>query len=324
MLRAFNDEQSRTIVNLEQRYEVWMDARQALDKLPYDLRRKTVNGREYLYEIYDRGGNGKSLGSLDADKETCFSSYHEQKQDLKHRISASEERLSESCAMYRALRLPMLSSEAGAILREADMRSLLGRDLLIVGTNAIPAYQLEANAWIADIPDETEDFDMAWTSTEKPDDHEKPVWSMLKAVDKTYTINTERRFQARNAKAYEVELLVAPSRAELLGRLDVPKPIPLPEQEWLLLGRPISRVAVCRDGSPARLYVPDPRYFALHKLWMSKQEKRNPNKRSKDARQGKLLLDTVSEAMPHYPLDAAFVGTLPDELVVEFRNWKGR
>ena len=309
MLRAFNDEQSRTIVNLEQRYEVWMDARQALDKLPYDLRRKTVNGREYLYEIYDRGGNGKSL---------------EQKQDLKHRISASEERLSESCAMYRALRLPMLSSEAGAILREADMRSLLGRDLLIVGTNAIPAYQLEANAWIADIPDETEDFDMAWTSTEKPDDHEKPVWSMLKAVDKTYTINTERRFQARNAKAYEVELLVAPSRAELLGRLDVPKPIPLPEQEWLLLGRPISRVAVCRDGSPARLYVPDPRYFALHKLWMSKQEKRNPNKRSKDARQGKLLLDTVSEAMPHYPLDAAFVGTLPDELVVEFRNWKGR
>ena len=34
MLRAFNDEQSRTIVNLEQRYEVWMDARQALDKLP--------------------------------------------------------------------------------------------------------------------------------------------------------------------------------------------------------------------------------------------------------------------------------------------------
>jgi len=46
-------------------------------------------------------------------------------------------------------------------------------------------------------------------------------------------VSTERRFQARNAKAYEVELLVAPSRAATMGRRDQPKPFPLHEQEWL-------------------------------------------------------------------------------------------
>src|SRR3546814_3935157 len=76
---------------------------------------------------------------------------------------------------------------------------------------------------------------------------------MLKTVDPTFTINSERDFQARNARAYEVELLVAPSRAETLSDRDQPRPIPLEEQEWLLLGRPVDQVVGCRDGSPARI-----------------------------------------------------------------------
>src|SRR3546814_3958212 len=116
---------------------------------------------------------------------------------------------------------------------------------------------------------------------------------MLKAVDPTFTINSERDVQARNAKAYEVELLVAPSRITTLGSKDQPKPVPLPEQEWLLLGRPVDQVVGCRDGSPARIVAPDPRWFALHKLWMSQQLKRNPQKRPKDRAQGLALLDAV-------------------------------
>ena len=76
---------------------------------------------------------------------------------------------------------------------------------------------------------------------------------MLKSVDGTYTVNTERPFQARNAKAYEVELLVAPSRAATLGKRDQPKPFPLHEQEWLLRGRFVTRVVVGRDATPARM-----------------------------------------------------------------------
>lgn len=322
MFQQFNDEQSRTIINLQQHYDVWMVAIRAMSALPYDLRRKTVNGTDYLYQIRDRSGNGKSLGLYDESNSERFQSYHAEKSQLKDRISTSFERLQESCAIYRALRLPLLSNEAGSILREADQRGLLGRDVLVVGTNAIPAYQLEANGRIDGIPEETDDFDMAWSSERKPGDHEKPIWSLLKAVDGTYTINTEREFQARNARAYEVELLVAPSKVEMLGWLDVSKPVPLPEQEWLLLGRPIDRVVVCRDGKPARLYVPDPRYFALHKLWMSRQAKRNPNKRGKDQKQGHLLLDTVRDAMPHYPLGAEFAAGLPDELKPEFERWR--
>ena len=161
---------------------------------------------------------------------------------------------------------------------------------------------------------------MAWVSKTAADD-QKRIWDLLKVVDPTFSINSERDFQARNAKAYEVEILVAPSRSRTLNSSDRPKPIPLDEQEWLLLGRPVDQVLGCRDGSPARIVAPDPRWFALHKLWMAAQAKRNPLKRPKDHKQGIALLDAVATSMPHYPFDAEFESGMPIELEPYYADW---
>jgi hypothetical protein len=320
MLRPFTDEQARTLLNLRPQYEVWIEADRALAALPYDLRRKTVSGRDYLYEIRDRSGNGKSLGPWSEELEARFNDYRDRKAAAKARRDASASALDQSCRLYRALRLPLIAGEAAAVLREADRRSLLGTDLLLIGTNAMPAYAIEAGGFL-DAPAETQDLDLAWSSAGSGPADVK-VWPMLKAVDATFTVNTERTFQARNAAAYEVELLIAPSRAHTLARKDRPTPVPLPEQEWLLEGRPVDQVVVGRDGAPARLVVPDPRWFALHKLWLGGQAKRNPLKRGKDAKQGQELLDAVYLAMPQYPLDGDFEMSLPIELAAPYREWK--
>jgi hypothetical protein len=135
-------------------------------------------------------------------------------------------------------------------------------------------------------------------------------------------VNFERTFQARNAKAYEVEVLVAPSRAHTMYKTDQPKPVPLPEQEWLLLGQQVDRVVLCRDATPARIVAPDPRYFALQKLWLGRQPKRTALKRNKDLKQGAILLSAVREAMPQFPLDKALERALPKPLIEPYRDWK--
>lgn len=320
-LLPFTDEQTRTLVNLRQRYEVWRDAERDLRALPYDLRRKKVGDYEYLYEIRDRSGNGTSLGRWDAEKEARFDAYRAEKAALKDRLATSRGVVEEGARLARALRVPMLASAAGPVLREADARRLLDGQLLVVGTNALLAYAYEAVARLG-LNDETEDFDLAWAGTEKHDG--APVWEMLKAVDPTFTVNTERSFQARNSASFEVELLVAPSRADALAKLDNPRPIPLPEQEWLLLGRPVDQVVACRDATAARIVAPDPRWFGLHKLWLSAQAKRDPFKRDKDRQQGLGVLDAVREAMPHYPLDAAFEAGISDELRPFWEVWRER
>jgi hypothetical protein len=316
---AFSDEQARLLINLRQRYELWMAAEQALTSMPYDLKRKLINGNYYLYEVFDRLGNGKSLGRWSDDAAGQYDEYRAAKSREKDRRDSGRALLDESARLYRALRLPLLSSDAGPILREADRRQLLGSHLYVVGTNAMPAYSIEAGGMIV-APDETEDFDLAWVSESAADD-QRPIWDLLKAVDPTFTVNSERDFQVRSAKAYEVEILVAPSRSGSLGATDRPRPIPLDEQEWLLLGRPVDQVLGCRDGSPARIVAPDPRWFALHKLWMAAQAKRNPLKRPKDHKQGIALLSAVATSMPHYPFDAEFERALPAALAPYYENW---
>lgn len=318
----FSDEQARALVNLEQHYQVWMQAERALADLPYDLRRKEVHGRAYLYQIADRSGNGRSLGRWSPEVETQFTAYHAEKARLKQRTQASRRTLEESARLGRALRLPMVAEEAGEILREADRRGLLDGKVLVVGTNAMPAYSVEASGFIREAPDETQDFDLAWAATAV--DSQPTLWPMLKAVDPTFTVNMERPFQARNARAYEVEILVAPSRVATLPRLDQPQPIPLPEQEWLLNGRSVDHVVISRGGAPARIVAPDPRWFALHKLWMARQPKRNPLKRPKDLKQGLALLNAVEAAMPQYRLDEDFEAALPEALIQPYREWQAQ
>jgi len=322
-VQPFTDEQARCVANLAQQYDVWIEADSALAALPYNLVRKEVKGRSYLYELVDRLGNGKSLGPFDADAERKLADYQARKAQLKARVQGTSRTLETTARMYRALRLPLIDSPAGDILRAIDRRDFLGRRVMVVGTNAIPVYFMEANAFIVDMPDQTADFDLAWSSAEPAEDDEL-LFSILKDVDPTYTVNSERPFQARNAQAYEVELLVAPSKKDTLNRRERLRPVALPEQEWLLRGRPVEHVVVTRDLKSARIIAPDPRWFALHKLWMSEKPRRNPQKKPKDRKQGSLLLHAITLAMPHYPLDDAFISELPPELLTCFEDWRVR
>lgn len=318
-VRPFTDEQLRALINLRPRYDALVDAERGLARMPYNLVRKRVGGREYLYEAVDRLNNGKSLGPMSPALEQRLADYQTRKRDLQHRRSTAQGLVRESGRLAKALRLPMLSSEAGRLLRELDRRELLDETLLVIGTTCLPPYSLEAAGTISDAPDETEDLDLAWVA-EQPAAG-SALWTALKAVDSTLAVNTERDFQARNASAYEVELLVAPSRLASVSIEDRPRPIPSPQQEWLLLGRRVDQVVPCRDGSAARVVVPDARWFALHKLWLSEQDDRHPLKRRKDRAQGLGVLDAVAEAMPHYPLDAAFVAEIPPELTGVWQQW---
>lgn len=81
-------------------------------------------------------------------------------------------------------------------------------------------------------------------------------------------------------------------------------------------------MAPSRDGSPARNVAPDPRWFALQKLWLGRPAKRNALKRPKDPKQGRALRDAVRDTMSQYPLDAAFQKQLPKELAELYAAWK--
>jgi hypothetical protein len=318
-MNPFSDEQLRTAVNLAQFHGAWLQASRRLGSLPYGMTWKHSGGYDYLYELTDRGGNGRSLGRRSPETETQLAAYREQKLDATERARAAWTRLTETARILRALRAPSVAGNAAAILREAALRSMLGTDLLAVGTTAIVAYQYEAAHYFAPGLDATADFDLAWRGARGLQialayPSASSVFALLKAVDSTYTVNSERPFQARNREAYEVELLVAPSVAKTLPPGERLRPVPMPEQEWLLKGRPVSQVVPASDATAALITAPDPRWFALHKLWLADKPGRDPLKAPKDRRQGRALLQAIREQMPQYPLDDSFMTELPPQL----------
>lgn len=321
----FTNEQLRVIANVAMQYDGYVTARRELDAIPYSHKWHRSNGKQYLYEIRNARGDGKSLGPRSAETEEIKLTYDVSKERIRQRIESGRETSAVSAKIWRSLRLPSVAHEAAKILVELDTRNMLGRSLLVVGTNAFAVYEIEAGGRFLVGWDATEDFDLAWTGklvlgkTRVP----QTLFGLLKDMDSTWTINTERTFQARNARAYEVDLLSAPSVRAALPRGEL-SPLLLAEQEWLLLGTPIEHVvcSLAAQSIPARIVAPDPRWMALHKMWLARQTKRAAAKRRKDARQGAYLLKAVQARMPRFPLDTEFVSSIPEPLATIYREWQ--
>jgi hypothetical protein len=328
----FSPESGRAIANLEMAHHQWTDSRQELEALPVSMYWQAKDGQDYLAVKQHSSDSGTTVGVRSPQLEAQLLAFTERKDALKARIALTDPLIRDRAAQYRALRLPALPDRQAEILRKLDIEGLLGNDLLVVGTNAFAAYELACQAKFPVGNEETEDFDLAWcqntrvslasaaptqTQAKRPS-----LFSVLRSIDATYRINPKKPYQAVNDAGYEVELLAAPSTHPLPKGSGFDPMASLTEQEWLLCGQPLSCVVATVRMRACPLYVPDPRWMALHKLWLSQKPKRDRNKKPKDERQGNVLLDATRYFLADsHPLDIDFVLSLPDDLRDIFNAW---
>ncbi|MEP7154668.1 MAG: GSU2403 family nucleotidyltransferase fold protein [Betaproteobacteria bacterium] len=325
----FTENQLRELANLRQYYLVWRNTKIERIDLNFRLSWERRGEKEYLYKRSGKTGDGTSLGARSAETEEMYRLHMEAKDSAQQRLIGTSAVLDESARICAALGLGLFPNQAAKILRAADLDGVLGTRYMVVGTNTMLPYELEAGHRFAFGLEATKDFDLAFTGgvTTFAVNHAKEksttLFEILKQIDATYTKNTERGFQAVNRHGFEVELLAAPSVIDSLAPNEVLTPLPsLPEQEWLLLGKPIFHVVCAVDKSPVPIVVPDPRWMGLHKLWLSQKPERTKLKVAKDARQGLLLLTAVRDFMPHYPMDSEFENELPKELRPHYDHWR--
>jgi hypothetical protein len=327
----YSTDSSRTIANLEAAYEQWVDAHRALARLPSTMYWQTKGETEYLAVKRHTNSPGTTLGPRSPETETQLAHHVEEKSSLKEQVRRSDELIQERAALCRVQRVQSIPDRQSGILRELDKHEVLRNDVMVVGTNAFIAYSIACQARFPTGIEETEDFDLAWcrdTSVSLArragnEPRNRPsVLGVLRDFDSSFTINPRKPYQAINRDGYEVELLAAPSLAPLPKEEAFSPMVTLDEQEWLLKGRPLSVVAPTLRGRACPLYVPDPRWMALHKLWLSKKPERNAAKKPKDGRQGDVLLSACRYFLADmYPMDLDFVFDLPSELRDIFTAW---
>jgi hypothetical protein len=316
---TFNTEQRRQLQNLLQFYETWKEVSRSLAQLPGGMYWRVINSKEYLYKYVTSSGikQSTSIGPKTPETEAIAEGFQQAKKDLQERLDAIEGRINSLAPVVRVLNLPAIDETAGKILRALDQVDYLGKNILVIGTYAMTAYEMTAETRFAEGFDATEDLDFTIVlDPANPGDSDFPrrLLLTLKEVDKSFLVSRSSSTVV-NKGGYRVDLLISNDLAPTMQRAMPWKPEALEGQEWLALGTPVRQVLIDFNGWPVSLASPDPRYFALHKLWLSRRPKRiREGKAPKDAAQGKALLKAIREFMPHYAIDDGFTRSLPAAL----------
>ena len=317
---TFSTEQRRQLQNLLQFYETWKELAGSLARLPGGMYWRVIKSKEYLYKYATTAGikQSTSIGPRTPQTEAIAEEFQRTKGNLQERLEAIEGRIEALAPIIRVLNLPAIDDTAGASLRALDLAGYLGTNLLVIGTYAMTAYEMTAETRFAEGFDATEDLDFTIVvDPAHPGDSDFPrrLLLTLKEVDKSFLVSHSSSKTVVNKAGYRVDLLASNELAPALQRALPWKPEALEGQEWLAAGTPVRQVLVDFSGWPVLASAPDPRYFALHKLWLSKHPARiREGKAPKDAAQGRMLLDAIRHSMPHYAIDGEFIRSLPEAL----------
>lgn len=288
---------------------------------------KKSKGREYLFRTHDRFGNGRSLGPRSSHTEKTYIEFHRQKQHNKERLRSLKDQLVEQARFCRAARINRVPKLVTAIARLLDQGGLLGRNLQIIGTNALWAYEAATGTIFESQLMATRDMDVLWDSRTRlnlsGDENvmEDGLLGILKKADRSFELLASDSFRAVNRHGYMVDLVKPEPRSVLVKdfrRIGTGEDLTAAEirnLQWLVSSPKMTQVVVGADGFPATMVVPDPRAFALHKLWLSSQPDRGAAQRRRDHSQALMVCRLVLTYLPGLHFDFSELRMFPKAVV---------
>jgi hypothetical protein len=289
-----SNEQRRQLIDAQQAFAAWRPAASELDKLG-TLRSQASKGRRYLYEVH--GSVRRSLGRETPELRRQKARHDAHRATLKKTVRALEKRLDDMAPVNRALGLGRIPTIAARILRALDREGLLGTHVIVAGTNALYAYEAATGTLLPTEHVATGDADLPWDTKQSlllaaTGMRREGLMGILRRVDRSFVANYG--FNATNNEGYVVDLL-CPETDDITtmnAGADL-EAVPMPGIEWLLRAPQFEQTIIGGDGKPLRIAVPDPRAFALHKLWVSRRDNRDPLKRPRDVMHARIVASLI-------------------------------
>lgn len=285
-------DQRRQLIDTQQRFEAWRLA-DRIFRTSYkgSMAWKKIKGKEHLYRIVSRYTQ-KYVGPRSPEIERLKSEYITSRTTSRARITKMRKSIEKAAPINRAMGLGRVPRAAAQILRAFDQAGLLGDGLFVVGTHALYAY--EAKSGIIFEPEllATQDLDLLADVRNRLvlaiDDKEREgILPILRSVDPSFDVQGDL-FRAVNEDGYFVDVIRPMRRDEISSNeydLGGIVPVGIDGLKWLVSSPRFEGTAIAEDGMPVWMSCIDPRAFALHKYWLSKQDSREAIKRRRDAAQ---------------------------------------
>ena len=282
---------------------------------------KKIKGKEYLYKYRDRYGHGSSLGPRSPHTEALWGEFGRQRRELTALLSARRRQVAEAARFCRAALIHRVSEPVTRILRRLPPGDLTAAPLMVIDTHALHAFEFAAGVFI-DAPRNSPLFSgaaqgltLAAAAPVAPD----TFLRLLRRADRSYETLPGEGLAAVNRLGFRVRLLpppTAPSGHRMVVR-DAPGltvPAASGDLAALLAAPKFSQVVIGRRGDPVTMVVPDPRALALHKLWLSQRQDRDPADRERDRVQAAALAELILRYLPHYYFFSSELQMFPPEV----------
>lgn len=314
--RELSLNQARVAIDAKQTYEAYRDARHNALHYAGGITWKPVNGVDYLVKVISRTGGNKGLGARSPETERIYTEFVNGKARAKEREAALKQSLAEFSGMARELSINRVPSIVTATLRKLDNYGLLGKNLMVIGTNALYGYESAAGVQFEAGLMATTDVDFLWDARATlklvmldAEVAEAGVLAILRKLDRSFEPVDTASFRAVNKNGFYVDLVKQtpnpPWKSNEPARIAEGDLTPswLQNIKWLLSSGKFRSVVFGQDGQPAPMVSPDPRSFAVYKAWLSTQPNREPEKRRRDHLQAAAVMALIREKFPHLALD---------------------
>ena len=282
------------------------------------------SGTEYL--LRKIGKAETSVGPRTKETEETYQAFLKGRAENKDKLTGLAARIDELAPLNVAMGLGRVPRIAARILRACDEQGLLGEHLIVVGTNALYAYEVMAGVHVDSGLVASGDIDLLYDARRHMSLALTGVTTggligLLKKVDASFAPTNPRSFRAANRHGYLVDLIRPEARDVFRDRLPASL-TDLPDDwegaaifglGWLVNSPKLEAIAVDENGYPVRLVVIDPRAFALHKVWISRRPDRDPLKSTRDLEQAKAA-GTIATQYLRKSFDASDLTALPNEL----------
>lgn len=322
-MRPLSDQQRLFLVESDQLYRAWREVMWHQAEYRYGMSWKHISGREYLVKRTSASGNGKSLGPRSKETEQLYQRFQEGRATAQDRYAGLSEKLAAQTRLNRALRLGRLPSIIGEILLKLDEARAI-TDFRVVGTHAMFAYEAMAAVEFKMELLASGDVDLLYDGRKRIALTAKKLngsglLGLLKKVDKSFEVRADERFRAVNRDGFMVDFItqdkgIAYKKPDTMTPDDL-ELVEVPNLEWLANAQRLEVVVIAANGMPVMMPVPDPRAFAVHKVWLSRQNEREPVKKQRDFNQACMVYQLVREYLPQYPLSSGVMKYFPLEVV---------
>jgi hypothetical protein len=310
-LTEYSSSQRKQYINSKQIYEHYVEKKNEYF-MNYNLSMywRQSKGKEYLTKKRSLSNKVTSLGVKSSETIKIYEDFLLHKKALKHELTLLEEKLEKIRKLNKIEFLTRVPSALVEIYQKINELKLDDK-MILIGTNALYAYEAHCSLFVEEEQLATEDIDVLAKESKDLSVVFREVLpqgkltSLIKLIDKSFEQDRKIPYRFRNKKGVLLEVISPTNSKKVMKNSDFMDILNLEMEgmQWLENSRIFKSMVIGEDGKCAVLSTIHPLEYAVYKNWLSKQLDRNIHKKNRDYEQSKLVTELIKNYMVNIDME---------------------